>query len=88
MRTRLSVNVNKIALLRNSRDNNNPDVAYLAKIALKAGAHGITIHPRPDERHIKASDVPILGDVVRGFDQAEFNIEGNPFHQLMNLALE
>ena len=88
MRTRLSVNVNKIALLRNSRNNNNPDVASLAKIALKAGAHGITIHPRPDERHIKASDVPILGDVVRGFEEAEFNIEGNPFHQLMNLARE
>jgi pyridoxine 5-phosphate synthase len=80
--TRLSVNVNKIATLRNTRNNGIPDIVRLAKIALSAGAHGITVHPRPDERHIRAADVPAVAAVVKGFPGAEYNIEGNPFHGL------
>jgi len=82
-RTALSVNVNKVALLRNSRALDVPNVARLAAIALEAGADGITIHPRPDERHIRASDVPALAALMKSWPQAEFNIEGNPFHNLM-----
>lgn len=75
--TRLSVNVNKIAVLRNSRGGAEPDVERAARTVLDAGAHGITVHPRPDERHIRASDVRRLAPLCRG--RAEFNIEGNPF---------
>ncbi|TVS17202.1 MAG: pyridoxine 5'-phosphate synthase [Gammaproteobacteria bacterium] len=76
----LSVNVNKIALLRNSRGGARPDLLELARMALLAGAHGITVHPRPDQRHIRASDVPALAAMLRAeFPDAEFNIEGNPF---------
>lgn len=76
----LSVNVNKIALLRNSRGGARPDLLDLARMALAAGAHGITVHPRPDQRHIRADDVPALADMLRSeFPAAEFNIEGNPF---------
>lgn len=76
----LSVNVNKIALLRNSRGDARPDLLALARDALLAGAAGITVHPRPDQRHIRASDVPALAELLqREFPQAEFNIEGNPF---------
>jgi pyridoxine 5-phosphate synthase len=81
--TRLSVNVNKIATLRNTRGNTIPDLAELAALALAGGADGITVHPRPDERHIRASDVPTLAAVVARFPGAEFNIEGNPFHGLI-----
>jgi len=82
-RTALSVNVNKVALLRNSRALDVPNVVRLATVALEAGADGITIHPRPDERHIRAADVPALAALMRAWPQAEFNIEGNPFHNLM-----
>jgi pyridoxine 5-phosphate synthase len=82
--TALSVNVNKIALLRNSRHLDVPNLLGLAQIALDAGAHGITIHPRPDERHIRATDVAPLSELTRRYPHAEFNIEGNPFHQLMD----
>ena len=76
----LSVNVNKIALLRNSRGGSRPDLIDLARVALHAGAAGITVHPRPDQRHIRASDVPLLARMLREeFPQAELNIEGNPF---------
>ncbi len=75
----LSVNVNKIALLRNAREGKGPDVVHLARRALQAGAHGITIHPRPDERHIRYADARPLANLVARFDGAEFNIEGNPF---------
>ncbi|MCC5887299.1 MAG: pyridoxine 5'-phosphate synthase [Gammaproteobacteria bacterium] len=76
----LSVNVNKIALLRNSRGGPRPDLLDLARMALAAGAHGITVHPRPDQRHIRADDVPALAKLLRSeFPAAEFNIEGNPF---------
>jgi len=81
--TSLSVNLNKVALLRNSRPIGIPDVAKLARIALSAGAHGITVHPRPDQRHIRPEDVGQLSDIVREFPGSEFNIEGNPFHGLL-----
>ncbi len=84
--TRLSVNVNKIALLRNSRTIGIPDVRHLAGIALDAGAHGITVHPRPDERHIRSHDVYELAELVSARPGIEFNIEGNPFHQVMKYA--
>lgn len=74
--TSLSVNVNKVAVLRNSRGGANPDPLILARVALLAGAHGITVHPRPDQRHIRASDVIAIAG---GLGDAEFNIEGNPF---------
>lgn len=85
--TRLSVNVNKIALLRNSRSLDIPSVINAADIALRAGAHGITVHPRPDARHIRASDVHDLSQLLKQWPDAEFNIEGNPFEPpLMELA--
>jgi len=83
--TKLSVNVNKIALLRNARALDMPDVGRLAGLALQSGASGITVHPRPDERHIRKSDVLPLSEVIKQFPNAEFNIEGNPFHQLMDI---
>jgi len=73
--TKLSVNLNKIALLRNQRDIGIPNVLQAAKTIIKAGAYGITVHPRPDERHIKYADVYELAEIVT----VEFNIEGNPF---------
>ena len=73
--TRLSVNLNKIALLRNQRNIGIPSVLQAAKMVIKAGAYGVTVHPRPDERHIKYSDVHELAEIVT----VEFNIEGNPF---------
>jgi pyridoxine 5-phosphate synthase len=85
-RTALSVNVNRIALLRNSRPVGLPDVEHLAALALQAGADGITVHPRPDERHIRAQDVHDLHALLQRFPQAEFNIEGNPFHNLLPLV--
>jgi pyridoxine 5-phosphate synthase len=80
----LSVNVNKVALLRNSRHLNIPNVVHAATLCLEAGAQGITIHPRPDERHIRGSDVFELADLMKRWPRAEFNIEGNPFHNLMD----
>jgi pyridoxine 5-phosphate synthase len=82
--TALSVNVNKVALLRNSRHLDIPNVAHAATLCLEAGAQGITIHPRPDERHIRAADVFALAALMKQWPQAEFNIEGNPFHNLMD----
>ncbi len=76
--TKLSVNVNKIALLRNQRDLDIPSVAKTAQICLDAGSHGITVHPRPDQRHIRPADVFELAEMLSGA-AAEFNIEGNPF---------
>ena len=74
--THLSVNLNKIALVRNSRSLGIPSVTKAAKTCIAAGAYGITVHPRPDERHIRYSDVYELKDIV---SKVEFNIEGNPF---------
>ena len=84
--TALSVNVNKVALLRNTRGLGIPSVLRAATFALEAGAHGITVHPRPDERHIRKHDVYELAELVQQWPQAEYNIEGNPFHNLMPLV--
>ncbi|MDR3534702.1 MAG: pyridoxine 5'-phosphate synthase [Rhodopila sp.] len=83
---RLSVNLNKIALLRNSRRTGVPDLRRFARIALDAGAKGLTVHPRPDERHIRAADVPMLAELMRPDRPAiEFNIEGYPDERLMQI---
>jgi pyridoxine 5-phosphate synthase len=87
-RTALSVNVNKVALLRNSRHLGIPSVTRAATLCLQAGADGITIHPRPDERHIRWHDVFDLGHLMQAWPQREFNIEGNPFHNLLDVARE
>ena len=84
--TKLSVNLNKVALLRNSRNLNIPSVLRCARIVLDAGAHGITVHPRPDGRHIRSHDVFELAELMGGYPDAEFNIEGNPFHQLLDFV--
>jgi pyridoxine 5-phosphate synthase len=80
---RLSVNLNKVALLRNSRRTGVPDVLRFARIALDAGALGITIHPRPDQRHIRGTDVPALAKLLQPLrPRIEFNIEGYPDERL------
>ena len=85
--THLSVNVNKIALLRNARDIGIPSVLQSVEIALEAGAHGITVHPRPDQRHIRNSDVYEISKLLNSWKNIEFNIEGNPFEKpLLDLA--
>lgn len=76
--TALSVNVNKIAVLRNSRGGDEPDVIRAARACLHAGAHGITVHPRPDQRHIRHADVLALAGLTREHG-VELNVEGNPF---------
>ncbi|MBE7369746.1 pyridoxine 5'-phosphate synthase [Ramlibacter pallidus] len=89
MTTLLSANVNKVALLRNSRHLGIPSVTRAAQLCLEAGAHGITVHPRPDARHIRAGDVRELHALLRrDWPRAEFNIEGNPFHNLMDFVRE
>lgn len=82
--TRLSVNVNKIATLRNARGGNNPDVERVAADCEFFGAEGITVHPRPDERHIRYSDVRALKNIVK----TEFNIEGFPSDKFIELVVE
>ena len=86
--TKLSVNLNKIALLRNTRTLGIPSVTRAATIALDAGAHGITVHPRPDGRHIRTSDVHDLHALLRDYAHAEYNIEGNPFENALDLVRE
>jgi pyridoxine 5-phosphate synthase len=81
--TRLSVNINKVALIRNARGSNLPDLVKVALDCEKFGAHGITVHPRPDERHITYADIPLL----KGQVQTEFNIEGNPTDRFLELVL-
>jgi len=76
--TALSINLNKIALLRNSRPGNYPSVTAHAQLCIDHGVQGITVHPRPDQRHIRPSDVRELADLVTPLEQVEFNIEGNP----------
>ncbi|OJX05043.1 MAG: pyridoxine 5'-phosphate synthase, partial [Burkholderiales bacterium 68-20] len=82
-RTALSVNVNKVALVRNTRHLGIPSVTRAAQLCLEAGAQGITVHPRPDERHIRAQDVAQIAALLKDWPQAEFNIEGNPTQNLM-----
>jgi pyridoxine 5-phosphate synthase len=81
--TALSVNVNKVAQLRNTRHLGIPSVVKAAQLCLQAGANGITVHPRPDERHIRAHDVHDVAALMKDWPQAEYNIEGNPFQNLM-----
>ena len=81
--TALSVNVNKVAQLRNTRHLGIPSVLRAATLCLQAGCEGITVHPRPDERHIRAHDVHDIAALLKGWPQAEFNIEGNPYQNLM-----
>jgi pyridoxine 5-phosphate synthase len=82
--TRLSVNINKFATLRNARGGNNPDVLKVAKDCEKFGAQGITVHPRPDQRHIRYTDVTSLKPIL----STEFNIEGNPIPEFIYLVLK
>ncbi len=86
--TSLSVNLNKVALVRNTRHLGIPSVTRAATLCLQAGADGITVHPRPDERHIRAADVPELARLLQAWPGREFNVEGNPFHNLMDCARE
>jgi len=86
--TALSVNLNKVALVRNTRHLGIPSVTRAATLCLQAGARGITVHPRPDERHIRAQDVHDLADLLKAWPDREFNIEGNPFHNLMGFVRE
>ena len=85
---RLSVNLNKVALLRNSRHTGVPDVLEFARVALDAGAAGITVHPRPDERHIRRSDVPALARLLAPMRDVELNVEGFPDARLLEIARE
>jgi pyridoxine 5-phosphate synthase len=84
--TVLSVNVNKVALVRNTRHVGYPSVTRAAELCLKAGAAGITVHPRPDERHIRKGDVYEIAEMMRLWPDREYNIEGNPFHNLMDFV--
>lgn len=81
--TELSVNLNRVALLRNSRPLTMPSVTQAAQVCIDAGAHGITVHPRPDERHIRKTDVYELKEAIAG---VEYNIEGNPFPEFMEMV--
>ena len=86
--TALSVNLNKVALVRNTRHLGIPSITRAATLCLEAGAAGITVHPRPDERHIRAGDVQDLAALLKAWPDREFNIEGNPFHNLMDFVRE
>ncbi len=83
--TNLSVNLNKIALIRNSRGNNFPSVIEFAKKFIDLGANGITLHPRPDERHIKRQDVIELSELLKDYPDVELNVEGYPSRDYMTL---
>jgi pyridoxine 5-phosphate synthase len=80
----LSVNLNKVALVRNTRHLGIPSVTRAALLCLEAGAAGITVHPRPDARHIRSDDVFAIAELLKAWPDREFNIEGNPFHNLMD----
>ena len=84
--TKLSVNVNKVALLRNARTIDIPNVAKAAQVCIDAGCHGITVHPRPDERHITNRDAYELAELVSKSDGIEYNIEGNPFESWLDIV--
>lgn len=87
MPAKLSVNLNAVAMLRNRRDLPWPSVEGLGRVALQAGAHGLTVHPRPDERHIRRSDLPVLRALIDDeFPKAEFNIEGYPSADFLDLV--
>lgn len=84
--TKLSVNLNKVATVRNTRNNNNPSLIQAAITCINAGAKGITLHPRPDERHIKKHDVAEIAELLQSYPEVELNLEGNPFHNLLEFA--
>lgn len=86
--TKLSINLNKIALLRNSRDSDYPRLLDFANLSIKAGVHGLTIHPRPDQRHAKYEDVYDLAALVAEHNHVELNIEGNPTNKFLQVVLE
>ena len=87
MTVELSVNLNAVAMLRNRRDLPWPSVIGLGRIALAAGAHGLTVHPRPDQRHIRFSDLPEIRALIdEEFPEAEFNIEGYPSKEFLDLV--
>jgi len=86
--TLLSVNLNKVALLRNARDGDSPNIVWAAETCLETGAGGVTVHPRPDQRHARPSDVVELAAVVSNVPAAEFNVEGNPFPDFLDLVRE
>lgn len=88
MTTSLSVNLNKVALVRNTRHLGIPSVTRAATLCLQAGAAGITVHPRPDARHIRADDVRDLAALLQDWPDREFNVEGNPFHNLMDCVAD
>jgi len=88
IKTSLSVNLNKVALVRNTRHLGIPSVTRAASLCLEAGADGITVHPRPDERHIRAADVADLAELMKAWPGREFNIEGNPYQNLMDFVRE
>ena len=88
MTTKLSVNLNKVALVRNTRHLGIPSVTRAATLCLQAGAAGITVHPRPDARHIRADDVIDLAQLLQAWPDREFNVEGNPFHNLMDCVAD
>ncbi|MGN6549247.1 MAG: pyridoxine 5'-phosphate synthase [Pararhizobium sp.] len=89
MPAKLSVNLNAVAMLRNRRDLPWPSVTHLGRIALAAGAHGLTVHPRPDQRHIRFSDLPQIRALIDDeFPGAEFNIEGYPSEDFLKLVEE
>ena len=85
--THLSVNINKVALLRNSRGRDYPSVIWFAERCLKLGAHGITLHPRPDQRHARYSDVTELKELVAHFPGTELNVEGNPTPEFLDVVI-
>ena len=84
MTVQLSVNVNKVALVRNTRHLGIPSVTRASELCLQAGANGITVHPRPDQRHIRPQDVHDLAELMKRWPRAEFNIEGNPTQNLLD----
>ncbi|MBB4141840.1 pyridoxine 5'-phosphate synthase [Rhizobium rhizoryzae] len=87
MPAKLSVNLNAVAMLRNRRDLPWPSVAHLGRIALQAGAYGLTVHPRPDKRHIRFTDLPVLRALIDDeFPQTEFNMEGYPSEDFLQLC--
>ncbi|CAN1566427.1 PdxJ Pyridoxal phosphate biosynthesis protein [Burkholderiaceae bacterium] len=85
-KTALSVNLNKVALVRNTRHLGIPSVTRAATLCLEAGAAGVTVHPRPDARHMRSEDVTDLAELLKSWPDREFNIEGNPFHNLMDFV--
>lgn len=91
--TDLSINLNRVALLRNSRPGSLPSIEHAARICIDAGANGITVHPRPDERHIRATDVDVLNGLITAhnasnMDQVEFNIEGYPSPEFLDRVIK